>query len=126
MATGHILFLFYAFLSSFIFDLFFSCLESDVPRVQSRVEVLDMSAVKVVFPASVELMNIREKRPGWRLTHIRYRIPECSNGFGSLADKTINIGVYRVSEKGQGQRREGKKMKDGEIKRGNESSRFFN
>lgn len=62
----------------------------------------------------------------WSWTNIQHRIRHCSNGFGSLADKAINIGVYRVSEKGQGQRREGKKMRDEEIKRGNESSRIFN
>lgn len=55
---------------------------------------------------------------------MRYTIRDCSNGFGSLADKAINIGVYRVSERGQGQRIE--KRRDEEIKRGNESSRFFN
>lgn len=73
--------------------------------------------MKVIFlPVSVELMKILKiyflnkttKKVSSVKTDIRYRIRVCSNGFGSLDSKAIKIIVYRVSEKGQGQRREGK------------------
>lgn len=62
MATGHILLAFYAFLSSFIFDLLFSCLESDVLKVQSSTEVLNMSALKISFSTFYRIDELSKKK----------------------------------------------------------------